>query len=126
MAPSRIDTLRQTLLASLLVMPVFLMSLVPQGTMAMGGAQGIEVVLCTGDGPLTILVDENGTPIDEQVTDAAGCGWWGLAQGLALTASPDTHAPVSRFVLRLSANDDWLVPAAAAAPVPPARAPPLV
>ena len=61
--------------------------------MASRGANGFEVVLCTGDGPLTILVDENGTPIEEQYADAADCGWWLLNQSLIVAETADTVAP---------------------------------
>lgn len=117
---------RDTLLAALIVLPLLVMSIFPQGTMATDGAHGFEVVLCTGDGPLRIHIDENGTPIDDQHVDAAGCGWWLLGQGLVLTASPETNCPAPRLAQKITTveHSDAILPGTPSHY--PARAPPLV
>lgn len=117
---------RNTLLAALIVLPLLVMSIFPQGTMATHGAQGFEVVLCTGDGPLTIRVDENGTPLDAPQVDAAGCGWWLLGQALALTAAPGATSPAPRLAQAIVDIERVSAILPDTASTHPARAPPAV
>ncbi len=126
MKAQRLSTSAQYVLAALLVLPVLVMSVFPQGTMAARGTQGLEVVLCTGDGPVSVLVDEDGTPIEDQHADAADCGWWLLGQALVLSSSLDAQSSglvyVRGFALVRSA---FALPSSAPS-IYPARAPPLV
>lgn len=82
---------RRTLGTALLLLPLLVMSIFPQGTMATRGAQGMEVVLCTGNGPLTVIVDATGTPVEDQHAPTE-CGWWLVGQSLCLTEAQETPA----------------------------------
>ena len=123
---ARLTAFRQFVFATLIVLPVLVMSAFPQGTMAIRGAQGIEVVLCTGDGPLTIRVDENGTPVEDQYVDAADCGWWLLGQGLILSASPGVSSSTPADLQVLAPLERLHLPPSRLSAIHPARAPPVV
>ena len=116
---------RRYLITALLLLPLLVISVFPQGTMAARGVQGMEVVLCTGYGPVTVTVDETGTPIEEQ-HGANDCGWWLHGQGLCfadLTVSPvlitfgfrTLTGVIRRFTKLQFATTDY-----------PVRAPPVV
>lgn len=125
MTHTALSLFRHHLLTALVVLPVLVMSVFPQGTMAARGADGIEVVLCTGHGPLTVIVDENGAPLEEQPAEI-DCGWWLLGQGLCLSASPDLPVPVAVAMRIADGTAAHLVPGTTAAAPYPARAPPRV
>lgn len=117
--------IRRYLLTALLLLPLLVMSVFPQGTMAARGAQGMEVVLCTGAGPLTILVDDQGTPIEDHQS-GADCGWWMLGQSLCLTAAPCAGVPASTsFYVVATPQTGAQGPSQITSPYP-ARAPPFV
>ena len=117
---------RNTLLAALIVLPLLLLSVFPQGTMAVRGADGIEVVLCTGDGPLTILVDENGTPIDDQHADVAGCDWVLLGQSIVLASALETSCAAPIVAERITGIDEGSTDLPSPHRTHAARAPPVV
>lgn len=56
-----------------LLVPLLFYSFFAVGTMPALSSQGFEIVICSGDVVKTITVDENGKPIEEQVTKA--CDW---------------------------------------------------
>lgn len=116
----------RSVLAALVVLPLLLLSVFPQGTMAVRGTGGVEVVLCTGDGPLTILVDENGTPVDGPHVDAAGCDWLLLGQAIVLTASPDAYCAAPVLAQRITGTDAHHADLPAPLLTHAARAPPVV
>lgn len=117
--------LRRYALTALVLLPLLVMSVFPQGTMATRGAHGMEVVLCTGDGPLTVIVDENGTPIDDAHNEVS-CGWWLLGQSLVLVATADAEMPVSTGMQLVAGIEYHDVRLSRAAAFYPARAPPPV
>lgn len=119
-------TYRNTLLAALIVLPLLLLSIFPQGTMAVRSTHGIEVVLCTGDGPLTIMVDDNGTPVDDQHVDAAGCDWLLLGQSIVLTASPDAYCAAPVLAQRITGTEERSADLPSPLLTHAARAPPVV
>ncbi|WP_299845846.1 DUF2946 family protein [uncultured Roseovarius sp.] len=116
---------RRYLLTALLLLPVLTMSIFPQGTMAARGAQGMEVVLCTGNGPMTVIVDENGTPIEGEHT-STDCGWWLLGQGLCLTGAQETPALFAVALGTLSPVTGRFAEISHDTSHYPARAPPVV
>ena len=60
--------------------------------MAARGAGGMEIVLCTGEGPLTVVIDQDGTPI-ETPDEGVDCGWSLLAQSLYLPEATGAVPP---------------------------------
>ncbi len=126
MRTAGLTILRHYLLAAVVLLPMLVMSVFPQGTMAARGVQGLEVVLCTGDGPFTIIVDENGAPIEEQHVDAADCGWWLLGQGLIFNSSPGTNAPRTACLKKTSCVETAQTHLSRVPSYHPARAPPSV
>ncbi|MEP4978123.1 hypothetical protein [Ascidiaceihabitans sp.] len=95
-------------------------SLAP-GTMPQAQYGGFTVVLCTGDGPVTMTLDENGDPIEAQ---HAPCDWSAqvIAADVPLHAPLATPARLTAFVPNLEAPH---VPVRFALVQPnPARGPP--
>ena len=115
--------LRHLAIAAFVLVPLLVMSVFPQGTMAARGAGGMEIVLCTGDGPLTVLVDQDGTPI-EMPGEGIDCGWSLLAQSLYPPEATSAVPPgrIAATQIRLPAGD--LSPRDRAAAPYPARGPP--
>lgn len=117
-------TFAGTLRAALLL-PFLLLCLMPPGAMAHRGDRGMEVVLCTGHGPVTVMLDEDGKPIVAKASTAP-CDW--AVHGQPWLAD-DTAALAPPHTLRLSATHVPLpLPARLAArpKTHPARAPPLL
>jgi hypothetical protein len=116
-------THRTHFLGWLLCLPFVLMSLLPAAVMPMRTAGGtFELVLCTGDGPVTTVVD-NGTGHDD-LGAAQGCDWACGQTALALCA-PLAMAPLQgqarpSFAPSLSTP----VAFAQATGLPPATGPP--
>ncbi|MEO3414379.1 DUF2946 family protein [Roseovarius sp. CAU 1744] len=119
------SALRHLAIAVFLLLPLVVMSAFPHGTMAVRGASGLEVVLCTGDGPLTVIVDENGAPIDTP-RESADCGWSLLGQNLCLPVISGPIPPISISGIRSASPDRDLAPHRQAVTPYPARAPPTV
>ncbi len=120
------STIGNYLRAALMLLPLLVMSFFPQGTMATRGTQGVEVVLCTGTGPLTVIVDESGTPVRDPHSDAAECGWLLLGQGIALLASPATSVPAPLPIPLVAGTDHASACVADIPSFDSARAPPRV
>ncbi|SDI64478.1 hypothetical protein [Lutimaribacter saemankumensis] len=80
-----------------------------------------EMVLCTGTGPITVLVDENGQPVGR----AHICPDCAFAFFAAHWDAPDlpARAPASLVPLRPGAQT---LPDALQVPVPQARGPPVL
>ena len=125
MTMTSLTFLRRYLLTALWLMPLLVMSVFPQGTMATRGAQGMAVVLCTGDGPLTVIVDDNGTPIENQ-HGTTECGWSLLGQGLCLTEAQETPVLLSVAISALRPVTGRVAALSRDVSPYPARAPPLV
>ena len=117
--------LRRIALMALVLLPVLIMSVFPQGTMAARGEQGMEVVLCTGNGPLTVIVDENGAPIEEPQAEV-DCGWWLLGQSLCDIAAQSGLQTVSFGCQTLATLDGAFAAPSQATTHHPARGPPQV
>jgi hypothetical protein len=93
------------------------LALLPAGVMPSQGAGGLTLVLCTGDGPVSVTLD----PVTGEPTqDAPDRCAWAVAQGpavLPLPFAPAVPAP------RAADPPPPLTPAVAALPVPLARLP---
>jgi hypothetical protein len=72
-----------SLMQGLLLIALVLMASVPQGMMRAASADGMVLVLCTGEGPKELRIDAQGNPVDpgDGETDALPC--LAVTQGLA-------------------------------------------
>ena len=114
-------------LAARLTLALFaLRALVPVGYMPdLGAARDgqVRVVLCTGYGSKSVLVDESGAPVEDQgeaKRGGAGDCPFGAAPAAALIA-PDPAAALAFYDLRQA----FLSPDDASASLPLAQGPPL-
>ena len=62
-----------------------LVSAIAQGTMPVPQAGGFAVVVCTGNGPITLLLGPDGEPVEPSHDP---CEWAAHGQGLALPPAP--------------------------------------
>ena len=60
-----------------------LVSAIAQGTMPVPQAAGFAIVVCTGNGPVTLLLGPDGDPIEPSPSHDP-CEWAAHGQGLAL------------------------------------------
>ena len=125
MMSGRAPTLR--VLAARLTLALFaLRALVPVGYMpdlAAARDGQVRIVICTGYGSKSVVVDESGTPVegqDEAKHGAAGDCPFGAAPAVAL-AVPDPAAVLALPDLRQAFH----TPNDASALLPPAQGPPL-
>jgi Protein of unknown function (DUF2946) len=114
----------------MLLLPLLLVALIPQGFMPTASSEGwFTVTLCTTDGLRTVTLDENG----QEVPDPAGqsndqaAGEHCLFSTFSVFAAPFHADPNSLPVIRKS--DDWPSDTSRSLPekfrqVPGARAPP--
>ena len=72
-----------------LILPLLLSSFFSAGTMPVFSKQGIEIVICAGDGSRSITVDENGQPIKDK--GAHICEWSLPLQAVATQAHGDLN-----------------------------------
>ena len=85
----------------LLLLPLLLVSLLPQGFMpAVTDGGTLTVTLCTSDGLRTVTLDANGqevpdSPVDDEDNGAGLCIFAGVGQFAALHAAPDLPTPAS-------------------------------
>lgn len=73
-----------SLMQGLLLIALVLMASVPQGMMRATSADGMVLVLCTGEGPKELRIDAQGNPVEtpgDDETDALPC--LAVTQGLA-------------------------------------------
>lgn len=112
----------------LLLTPFLLTQLVASGTMPNFGAEGLELVLCTTEGPTTIILGTDGNPIPENTGETStmtSCPWSAGSEiflGHIATVGHDfTHA--------LNQADPFPVPTFRASNLlthlPPTRGPPV-
>lgn len=102
-----------------------LRALVPVGYMpdlAAAGDGQVRIVICTGYGSKSILVDETGAPADDRGTSQPGHGDcpFGTASGAAFLAPEPALAPLHPVLAQ-----GFLPPAGAQSLTPPAQGPPL-
>lgn len=102
-----------------------LRALVPAGYMpdlAAAGDGQVRIVICTGYGSKSILVDETGAPADDQNADRSGHGdcAFGTVSGAAFLAPEPAMAPLHPELVR-----DFLPPVSAQSLTPPVQGPPL-
>lgn len=109
------------LMQCLLALPFVFSQLFAQGTMLSGG---LEVVLCSADGPVTVVVAADGSQVPAHEGDAP-CLW-------ALIPTMDAPEPLvvpdaiqTEVALLTSLTQQVTLPAGLHAPLPPARAPPV-
>ncbi|WP_172294477.1 hypothetical protein [Pseudoruegeria sp. HB172150] len=78
-----------------IVTPFFLLSFLPGGAMPVQSADGLLMVICTGDGPLEIRVDPvTGEPVERDPHDGSGTCDWAMAKpAVSLASAPDFPAP---------------------------------
>ena len=74
-----------------LILPLLLSSFFSAGTMPVFSKQGIEIVICAGDGSGLITVDENGQPVEDDGSRI--CDW-----SLPLQALVQAHGDLAQFV----------------------------
>lgn len=72
-----------------LILPLLLSSFFSAGTMPVFSKQGIEIVICAGDGSGLITVDENGQPIEDD--DSRICQWSLPLKAVAAQAHGDLN-----------------------------------
>lgn len=91
------------------------------GTMAQRTADGIAVVLCTGEGTVTVTLDQNGNPVDAAHDP---CAW--AAAGAPATLQPPVllAAPARARALRAAPAPTGALIASAVRRAHPPRAPP--
>jgi hypothetical protein len=118
------------LVLPLLCTPFLLAQLIAPGTMAIGGPQGLRMVLCAGEAAMTVVLTADGDfiPVDETEDDhgqsGASCPWALAFDHSAIAIQPvvaENMATPAR--LDLSRTDIEIL-ALAARHGPPARAPP--
>lgn len=102
-----------------------LRALVPVGYMpdlAAAGEGQVRIVICTGYGSKSILVDEAGKPLADRDAGQTGHGDcpFGTASGAAFLAPEPAMAPVHPALVQ-----DFLSPVSALSLTPPAHGPPL-
>ena len=114
----------------LLCVPFLLAQLIAPGTMATAGPAGLQMVLCTGEGNVTVVLTEDGefVPVEDDTghhpSDAV-CPWTAAFGQAALDTVPmalQTPMAMARPLSVATATD---VPAAAFVHCPHARAPPV-
>lgn len=66
-----------------------LASAIAQGTMPVQQAGAMAVVICTGNGPVTLLLGPDGQPVEES---DERCDWATHGQGLAVPKGPSVFA----------------------------------
>jgi len=114
----------QAFLQSLLFVPFVLAQFFAVGTMGHLGADGFEIVLCSGAGPVSVVIGPNGDPEPVDHSDQPICAW-AVATQAALTANQ--QAPVALNIawqhLALASASNQDLPAVILA-IPPARGPP--
>lgn len=87
--------------------PFFLLTLFSNGVMPLRTAEGLVLVICTGEGPLEMVIDPaTGDPIDQAPNDRQGhCDWAsakppvGLAPSLGLLYTQTAFVPADLPVL---------------------------
>ncbi len=114
-------------LAAQLTLALFaLRALVPVGYMpelAAARDGQVRVVLCTGYGSKSVLVDESGTPVEDQGSAKHGAGG-----DCPFGAAPASALVVPNPAAALGLPDAWqafLTPEEASTLLPPAQGPPL-
>ncbi|MBW7945631.1 MAG: hypothetical protein H3C60_04140 [Sphingomonadaceae bacterium] len=118
--------IREGVVAAALFLVLFARILVPSGYMPVATADGVVVTLCTGNGPVEVLLDLEGghVPTKHDSGMDAPCAFAGMGAG-ALAAAPvlavlvaiDAGRTFSRAVADLTVHR-------LAAPPPPAIGPP--
>jgi len=112
--------------------PFFLLSLFSNGVMPLRTAEGLVLVICTGEGPLEMVIDPaTGDPIDQAPDHQAPddrqghCDWAsakppvGLAPSLGLLSAQTTFVPADLPVL------PTVLYAGRATGLPPSTGPPI-
>jgi len=119
------------LFAALAVLALAFNVLVPPGTMAVAGAAGARIVLCTGNGPVNAVLAADGTlhkqPESDQRPHAPVCSFAGhMAPLLPLLAYPAFLLRVAFAPAPLALRPAGIAPGRGmVAPPPPSQAPPL-
>lgn len=90
---------------------------VARGQMRVAG----EIILCTGDGPMTVAVNERGEPVGPVLI----CPDMALGL-LAAVSAPMPQSSRPEGVTRMQAPADLARPASQAAPMPRSRGPPIL
>ncbi len=118
------------LVLPLLCLPFLLAQLIAPGTMAVSGPDGLRMVLCSGDGPITVVLTDTGdiVPVDD-ATDGHGPSGatcpWSLAFDKSAMAASQHVAQMIAAPVRLGLSwDHHPHPPIIARQNPPARAPP--
>ncbi|MEO8531128.1 MAG: DUF2946 family protein [Deltaproteobacteria bacterium] len=109
---------------ALLFVPFILAQFFASGTMGHFGADGFEVVLCSGDGPVTVVIGPDGAPQPVDHSDQQTCAW-----AVAAHVSLNADAPALGVLAVIWNLVDAVPPTIANLPaiflvIPPARAPP--
>ena len=110
----------------LLLVPFLLLAMLPGGVMPRVSAQGIVLVLCTGDGMLELRVDpRTGEPVQDSEAQDRHCPWAQMRVTDALIAAPVLPAPAITEARLLELVLPVLRRVIAATGLPPATGPPL-
>ena len=122
-------TWTQRALAALFLLALSLRVALPVGTMPVASAQGLSIVLCTGQGVMTGWVDSDGKLHKGKPNDTKAdhpCAFSGLS-AVVDVPSPDFLAAI-HFIAAIGSLAARLIPIAIglglAAPPPPATGPP--
>ncbi len=118
------------LVLPLLCLPFLLAQLVAPGTMAVGGPDGLRMVLCSGDGLMTVVLTDTGdiVPVDDADDGHGASGAtcpWSLAFDKSAMAAPLHVAQTIAAPVRHGLSwDHHPHPPIIARQNPPVRAPP--
>lgn len=88
----------------LLFLPLFLYSFFSVGTMPVFSKQGFEIVICASDTTQTIIIDENGEPVDEIAHTA--CDWSAHLHDTTISKTVSPYIEIQLAQLRLPILDD--------------------
>ncbi len=114
----------------LLCLPFLLAQLIAPGTMAVGGPDGLRMVLCAGDGPMTVVLTAAGdfVPVDDSddphTQSSATCPW---SLAFDKTAALGPENPDETITVPVQLAMSWDIdqrPLLSVTQSHPARAPP--
>ena len=95
----RCNAIARWLCSALIVLSILVLALLPPGVMPARVGDAMTVVICTGDGPITLVTDSQGRPVaPADGTDAkAPCAFALLAATATLPGAQALPLPVARI-----------------------------
>lgn len=111
-----------------LLAPFVALALIPHGVMPIRGAEGLVLVICTGDGPLEMVVDKaTGETRPREPADPGNSCVWANASATVMLQAPVHLADVHlSWQPAIPAGASAILAVARATGLPPATGPPAV